>query len=201
MRSASSFARHFAPKHLLLAGLIAATGAIATAQTPAPGAPTAASQPMAGAPGKPGATKEHRGPRDPAEFQKRMAEHHAKRQADLKAALKLTPAQEGAWTNFTQATQPPAGGPRQGPRMDREEFKKLNTPQRIDLMEKRSAERQVHMKQRGDAVKAFYAQLNPDQQKVFDERGLRHGKREGQRGERGERGHRGGHHGGPGPRG
>ena len=44
--------------------------------------------------------------------------------------------------------------------------------------------------QRGEAVKAFYAQLTPEQQKVFDERGMRHGKGEGRHG-----GHRGGHHG------
>ena len=58
------------------------------------------------------------------------------------------------------------------------------------MMEKRMAERQAHMKQRGEAVKAFYAQLTPEQQKVFDERGMRHGKGEGRHG-----GHRGGHHG------
>lgn len=193
----------FAPKQLLLASLLAATGVIATAQTPAPVAPPTG--PAAAEAPAHRASGERRGPRDPAEFQKRMAERHAKRQADLKAALKLTPAQEGAWTTFTTATQAPAAGQR--PRADREEFKKLNTPQRIDLMEKRSAERQAHMKQRGDAVKAFYAQLNPAQQKVFDERGLRHGPGpgEGQRGgpRGGHQGHQG-HHGqpgGPGPAG
>ncbi len=52
------------------------------------------------------------------------------------------------------------------------------------------------MKQRGDAVKTFYAQLTPEQQKVYDERAMRGGRGEGQRG-----GGRHGHHGmGPGPR-
>ena len=193
----------FAPKQLLLASLLAATGVIATAQTTAPAAPTAPAATTAPAAGEASAQRprgergERRGPRDPAEFQKRMAERHAKHQAELKTALKLTPAQEGAWTSFTSATQPPAAGQR--PRGDREEFKKLTTPQRIDLMEKRSAERQAHMKQRGDAVKAFYAQLTPAQQKVFDERGLRHsGDGKGKGDQRNPRGH--GHHGGPGPR-
>lgn len=177
----------FAPKQLLIAGLLAATGMIATAQTPAPAATTTA--PAAGEAAAHRAHGERRGPRDPAEFQKRMAERHAKHQAELKAALKLTPAQEGAWTTFTAASQPPAPGQRQ--RTGREEFKKLTTPQRIDLMEKRSAERQVHMKQRGDAIKAFYAQLTPEQQKVFDERGLRHGRGDGKG--KGPRGHQGKH--------
>ncbi|MFD1712513.1 hypothetical protein FVQ98_09610 [Ottowia sp. GY511] len=184
-----------APKHLLLATLLAATGIVATAQTPASTAqpaPTAA--PAAGdASAQPG-QRQARG--NPAERQKRWAEHRAKRQAELKAALKLTSAQEGAWITFTTATQPPARAERSA--QDRDAFKNLNTPQRIDLMEKRMAERQAHMKQRGDAVKTFYAQLTPEQQKVFDERGMRFGKGEG------KRGHRGGHHGhhgmGPGPR-
>ena len=127
----------FAPKQLLLASLLAATGVFATAQPAAPAATTTA--PAAGEAPAHRASGERRGPRDPAEFQTRLTERHAKRQADFKAALKLTPAQEGAWTTFTAATQPPAAGQR--PRGNREEFKKLNTPQRIDLMEKRSAER------------------------------------------------------------
>lgn len=174
----------FAPKQVLIATLLATTAAMAGAQTPAP--MPAPVQPTAAAPlaGEAGAHGERRGPRDPAEFQKHRAERHAKHQAELKAALKITPAQEGAWTRFTAAMQPPAAGQRQ--RMDREAFKNLNTPQRIDLMEKTSAERQARMKQRGDAVKTFYAQLSPEQQKIFDERGLFH---------------RGGGHGGHGGRG
>ena len=183
-----------APKQLLIASLLATAGVVATAQTAAPAAPPApAAVPAAGdASAQPG-QRQARG--NPVERQKRWAEHRAKRQAELKTALKITPAQEGAWTTFTTASQPPARGERSP--QDREAFKNLNTPQRIDMMEKRMAERQAHMKQRGDATKAFYAQLAPDQQKVFDERGMRHGKGEAKRGHRG--GH--GHHGmGPGPR-
>ena len=96
------------------------------------------------------------------------------------------------------ATQPPARGER--PPMDREAFKNLTTPQRIDLMEQRSAEHQARMKQRGDATKAFYAQLSAEQQKVFDQRAVRHGPRgDGPRGMHGPHG-RPGDQGGPGPR-
>jgi hypothetical protein len=60
----------------------------------------------------------------------------------------------------------------------------MTTPQRIDAMQKRHAEMSARMQARGEATKAFYAQLNPEQQKVFDtETARRFG------------------HGGPGPRG
>ena len=47
------------------------------------------------------------------------------------------------------------------------------------------------MDQRFDATKSFYAQLSPEQQKVFDEEGMRmlRGLRGGHKG-----GHFGGHH-------
>lgn len=181
------------PKRLFVAALLAATGAIAVAQSPAPVAPAAgdSTTQQRAAPG------ERRGARDPAQMQQRMAERHAQRMADLKAQLKITPAQEGAWNQFAAASQPPAMGP--GPRMDRAEFDKLTTPQRIDLMEKRMAERQAQMKQRGDAVKTFYAQLTPEQQKTFDSRALRGGPGEGRRGGWGHGGGWGGW-GGPGGR-
>ena len=165
------------PKRLFLAGLLAASlGSVAIAQN----APQAtAAQPAAG-------EASGRARMDPAQRQQRMAEHHAKRQAELKAQLKLTPAQEGAWTAYTAAMQPPANAQRRGPRMDRAEFDKLTTPQRIDRMEQFAAERQAQMKQRGDAVKAFYAQLTPEQQKLYDDRAMRGGK-----GKRGGPGHHG----------
>lgn len=165
------------PKRLFLAGLLAASlGSVAIAQN----APQAtAAQPAAG-------EASGRARMDPAQRQQRMAEHHAKRQAELKAQLKLTPAQEGAWNQYTAAMQPPANAQRRGPRMDRAEFDKLTTPQRIDRMEQFAAERQAQMKQRGDAVKAFYAQLTPEQQKLYDDRAMRGGK-----GKRGGPGHHG----------
>ena len=92
---------------------------------------------------------------------------------------------------------------------ERDAFAKMSTPQRIDAMEKRHAEMAAHMKARGDATKAFYAQLNPAQQKTFDaeaarrfeHRGERGGHGHGPRGERGEHGKHPGHgrHGQPGP--
>ncbi|MFT3778803.1 MAG: Spy/CpxP family protein refolding chaperone [Ottowia sp.] len=155
------------PRHLLLATLLATSGALAFAQTPPP--PAASTAPHA------------------AQAHQRMAEHRDKRLAELKAQLKITPAQEAAWAAWTQATQPPA--PAQRPPQARGEFARLTTPQRIDLMQQRQAERSARLRQRGDATKAFYAQLAPEQQKTFDQQALRHGSREGRPGPGHGKGH------------
>ena len=177
------------PKRLLLAALLAASGAVAIAQAPASVPPA---QPAAGEQA-PRVAGERRAPRDPAQMQQRMAERHAQRMAQLKADLKISAAQEGAWNQFVAASQPPVSPQRQ--QQNRADFDKLTTPQRIDLMQQRMTERQAQMKQRGDAVKAFYAQLTPEQQKTFDSRPMRGGPGDGKRG--GGRHHYGGW-GGPG---
>jgi periplasmic protein CpxP/Spy len=168
---------------LVLAGLLATVGASAMAQAPV--APPAGTPPVAG---KAAPRGDHMGRHDPAKFQAWIA----KRQADLKAKLKITPAQEGAWTAYTASMQPPAHGARPTPEQ-RAEFDKLTTPQRIDKMKElrtaRMAEMSAAADKRGEATKTFYAALTPDQQKTFDTEHVKH---------------RGGpgHHGGPGgPRG
>ncbi|MEG0046789.1 MAG: Spy/CpxP family protein refolding chaperone, partial [Comamonas sp.] len=102
----------------------------------------------------------------------------------LKTDLKLTPAQETAWNTYA-ATFKPGERPQ---RMEREDFAKLTTPQRIDKMREMRAKRDAEMDRRADATKAFYAQLNAEQQKTFDAASLR---MHHQRGE-----HHHGHHGG-----
>lgn len=174
--------------HLVLAGLLATAGISAMAQgTAMPAPPPGADMPA-------GHMGERMGRHDPAKMQVYMA----KRQAELKAKLKITAAQEGAWTTFTTAMQPPAGmgpgGPGARPTPEqRAEFDKLTTPERIDKMRvmrvQHMAEMTAAMDKRGDATKAFYAALTPEQQKVFDAEPLRHG-RMGERG--GKPGH-GGH--------
>ena len=110
-------------------------------------------------------------------------EHMKKRMEKLKTDLKLTPAQAGAWTTYTEAIKP---GERPAPG-DREAFAKLTTPQRIDKMREMRAKRDAEMDRRADATKAFYAQLNAEQQKTFDAASLRMHK---------PHGHHHGHHGG-----
>ena len=161
---------------LILAGLLATAGAGAMAQgtDAAPAALNPASAPAAqNARPHHGEHRmgEHRmGQRDPAKMQAWMA----KRQADMKARLKITPAQEGAWTAFTTAMQPPArmmGGERPMA-AQRTELDKLTTPERIDKMkamrDQRMTEMNTEMDKRGDATKTFYAALSAEQQKTFD---------------------------------
>ena len=165
---------------LAMAGLLTAIGGAAFAQTPPAG--MRAPEAMRDAP--PADAKMGRmGYGDPAKMQAKMAKH----QAALKASLKLTPAQEPAWTTFTAAMQPAAGmgmGWRHSPEQ-RAEMDKLNTPQRIDKMREMRTQHLAVVDKRMDATKAFYAALTPEQQKVFD---AGHTMRGG--------GHGGGHHGG-----
>ena len=96
-------------------------------------------------------------------------EHMKQRMEKLKADLKLTPAQEAAWTTYTQAMKPgerPARG-------DREAFAKLTTPERIDKMREMRGKHMAEMDRRAEATKAFYAQLNAEQKKTFDAATLR----------------------------
>lgn len=160
------------PKHLLLAGMLAYAGLSAQAQTPtdAPKGPPPAGHEHRGGPG---------GKFDPA----KMQAFQAKRLADLKAKLKLTPAQEGAWTTFTTELQPPA----QGPRPERGEMEKLTTPQRLDKMREMRAAHAAFADKRDASIRTFYGTLSAEQQKTFDTE-FRH-RGPGHRGGHGERGH------------
>ena len=129
---------------------------------------------------------------DPAKMQARLAQY----QAEMKAKLKITPAQEGAWTSFTASMQPPARTMGERPMAgQRAELAKLTTPERIDKMRalrtQRMTEMTALMDKRGDATKALYAALSPEQQKTFDAEHQKMGARQGQ-----GRGHHGGgmHH-------
>jgi Spy/CpxP family protein refolding chaperone len=68
-----------------------------------------------------------------------------------------------------EAHKPPAGkmGKHEMPDMS-----KLTTPERVDKMREvhaqRVSERTAEMEKKGAAVKAFYAALTPEQQKLFD---------------------------------
>lgn len=112
--------------------------------------------------GTPGA-----GAMDPArmaERHKQMAERHAQRMEQLKAELKITPAQDAAWKAFVARTEPtPPKAPAAA-----QDWSKLTTPQRLDAMQAMHAERSAEMAKRIDATKSFYAQLSPEQQKTFD---------------------------------
>jgi Spy/CpxP family protein refolding chaperone len=93
---------------------------------------------------------------------------HVQHLAALKEKLKLAPRQEAAWNAFAATMQPgmrPAVADRQAMRA---EFGKLGTVERMDRMAAMAEARHAHMTERAAAFKAFYAQLTPEQQKVFD---------------------------------
>jgi periplasmic protein CpxP/Spy len=167
-----------APHIALLAALLSATAISAVAQ--APTAP-AAGQPEMQSQGRQAGERGM----DPARAQ-RMQERIARRMAGFKEKLAITPAQEGAWTTWTQAMKPPA----HLQRLDRRELAQLSTPERLDRMRAHHATRMAEMDRRAEATKAFYAGLTAEQKKTFDEASLRMGKRG-----HGPRGHGGyGHH-------
>lgn len=131
----------------------------------------------------------------PEQRQQFMKERMGQRLEAFKQKLQLTPAQEPAWNGFVQSMQPNAE-PRHA-RLDWQGMDKLTTPERIDRMRAMHAQHGAEMERRGEAVKAFYAQLTPAQQKTFDDRGTR---MYGPRGDKQGRGmHRPGHHHGFGP--
>jgi hypothetical protein len=173
-------------KTLLLAGVLATAGFSTMAQQPA--ASGAAPAPMMGASGgmHQGGHMGMRGRMDPAKMEAMMAKRHDA----LKAKLKLTPEQEGAWTTFTTAMKPPAHTDMKRP--DRAEWDKLTTPERIDKMRTQRNDRMTAMNatmdKREDAIKTFYGVLNADQKKVFDAEharmGAMHGEHHGPRGGR-----------------
>lgn len=148
-------------KHTLLAGLLATAGFATLAQTPPP------------PPQGPGADAPHMSHHDPAQWQAMMAQRRERRLAKLKAELKITPQQEGAWNAFTQALEPSAPPAAQNPDHMRGEFAKMTTPERIDRMRAIRDQRDALMDQRDIATKTFYAALSPGQQQVFDRATLR----------------------------
>ena len=179
-------------QRILWAGLLASATFAAAAQTPpppsvptnSPAAVAAAEQHRAGTGTADKMARPHDGKR-----MERMQERRAKHLADLKDKLKLDASQQGAWSAFTTSMQPPPMAQRPDRAAMRAEFEKLTTPQRLDRMQARQAERAAMAAKRADATRAFYATLKPEQQKTFDAESMRFGPR-GEHGprDRGEHG-------------
>lgn len=95
-----------------------------------------------------------------------------KHMAALHDALKLTPDQEVAWTQFSDKMKPV--------KMDKpgqQSWKDMSTPDRLDRMLDNMKSHEKKMAERAEAVRAFYGALTPDQQKVFDKRFQAHHQR------------------------
>lgn len=140
-------------KRALMVGLIAGSGILAAS----------AFATTAGSPaGKERCEARHAQKADGSWEAKREA-----RMSELKQKLALSAEQEAAWSQFASTRQP--GEHMRGDRQAlRGEFEKMNTPQRLDRMMALSDARRVRMAERSEAIKAFYAQLTPEQQAVFD---------------------------------
>jgi Spy/CpxP family protein refolding chaperone len=112
-----------------------------------------------------------------AKMHDKMAQHHAM----LHDKLKLTAAQQPAWTAFGASMKSDVKpGERLG-RMDKAALNKMTAPERL---EKRIAMSKQHISRqetRLAALKTFYAALTPEQQKVFDDNvpGGEHGPKRG----------------------
>lgn len=100
------------------------------------------------------------------------AAFRAQRIAKLHDELKITPAQESAWSSFVASMQPPARATHDRTQ-DRAAWASMTAPERmakmIDLQKKRTAA----LEQRQGALSSFYSVLSPDQKKIFDERATR----------------------------
>lgn len=91
------------------------------------------------------------------------------RMTSIQSALNLKESQMAAWSAFEAAMKPPAKADKQDRKQHKEAFKAMTTPERLDWMQSMKAKRETEMGQRTEAIKAFYAQLTPEQQKSFDE--------------------------------
>jgi periplasmic protein CpxP/Spy len=149
----------------LVAGLMVAAG-LAYAQGPMGGAQCDMTGPYGNMQGY-GMGHHGMGKMDPAKMQAKMDKRHAA----LKTELKLTAAQEPAWTAFLESHKSPAGMKGQPPAA-MPDLAKLTTPERLDKMKELRAQRMgemaAAMDKRTEATKTFYAVLTPEQQKVFD---------------------------------
>lgn len=139
---------------VLLAALLAGGSVLAV---------TAYAMPAGAADGKPRCEA-----RQDKDFQAQREERRANHMAALKEKLNLSTSQEAAWNKLVESAQPgqrPAEMDRQA---RREEFQKLNAIERLEKIQPMKEMRQARMAERINSLKEFYAQLTPEQQKVFD---------------------------------
>lgn len=109
---------------------------------------------------------------------KMMEQHHQQ----LHDALKLTPEQEPGWKKLMESEQPKPSTTGAG---QREDWSRLSTPERAEKTLALYKARQEHMAQYVAALKGFYATLNPEQKKIFEE--MHASQRGGMRGKSGPR--------------
>lgn len=142
-------------QRVLALAMLAAGGALSVSAFAMPGAGTGKTD-CAGMHGKYG-----------LKTQVERMEQRAKHLSALKTKLNLTAQQEAAWNAFT-TSRPGEMRSMADRQAMRAEMANMTTPQRVDKMLERAEARRANMIERAEAAKAFYAQLTPAQQAVFD---------------------------------
>jgi hypothetical protein len=96
-----------------------------------------------------------------------MARQRPAQAGGLHDALRLSPDQENAWRTY-QAAIAPDPQAQQRHRAADMLLPQLTTPRRVALIEATAQADAADLHRQGEAVKAFYATLSPDQQRTFD---------------------------------
>jgi hypothetical protein len=97
---------------------------------------------------------------------------HQRREQRLHDILQIRPDQDGAFRAYVAALTPPPGDrdARRGPGApDVQPRTPMTTPERLDRMAARMAERQQRFQQIAAATRVFYAALSADQRRAFDD--------------------------------
>lgn len=147
----------FFSRHFIAAAVLTALALPALAESTPVAAPAEAAA-------KAPVVRQGQGQQSQAQRQAQREARMAKHATEFKAQLHLTPEQDGAWTNFTNAMQAPQNHARLG----MEGADKLTTPERIERMQAILVQRSAALEHRAEIVKTFYAVLTPAQQKTFD---------------------------------
>ena len=105
-----------------------------------------------------------------AEHEHEGAAGFDKHMAKLHDDLKLTSAQETAWTEFSNKIKPVKMDKEEMNKSHSQDWKDMSTPDRLDKMLDHMKSRETKMGEHAAAVRTFYATLTPDQQKIFDRR-------------------------------
>lgn len=95
------------------------------------------------------------------------AQSRAVSNTELHDALHLTSAQEDAWRDYQAAIAPDPALQQRHHATDLL-LPQLTTPRRVALIEATAQADNADLHRQGEAVKAFYAALSADQQRVFD---------------------------------
>lgn len=101
----------------------------------------------------------------------KWGERAAKRELKRQETLKLTPAQQAAWSTYTSAVKPAANKER----TERGAWNTMAAPDRMAKRIEMARQRVTMMETRLEATKAFYAVLTPEQKKLFDENSMQRG--------------------------